>query len=153
MFEFEFKLDQKYLEQCFDESLPYTKSDKNRYIFAGTVFSVGMLLLLFAGQYGHTAFILMGLACVELLSIRFKRTWWLWRQKMGKSYRTTVTLTIDEDGVASQTVHGKQRLTWSDIIKVEQTNQGFLLFKEKGAPFFIASEHINQQASDYLANK
>ncbi|WOX06345.1 YcxB family protein [Microbulbifer pacificus] len=137
-FNTQFTLSREYLAECFDQSLPYGKSAKPNYLFPVILFAAGAGLLLFTEQPKVVSYMLIALAILELLHIRFRRAWWLTRQMWGKGAGAEVNLTIDEDGIQTQNAYAQTALLWSDIERVTETDLGLILVAKSGSRQYLS---------------
>ncbi len=123
----QFVLSRDYLAECFDQSLPYGKNAKPNFLFPAFFFASGAALLLLTDEHRIVGISLIALAVLELLHIRFRRAWWLARQMWGASANSEVTLTVDDDGVHTQSPFVKTTLFWADVKQAIETDLGFIL--------------------------
>ena len=137
-FSTQFTLSRDYLAESFDQSLPYGKSAKFIFLFPFLLFAAGVGLLNFTEQPQVAGIILIALAVLELLHIRFRRAWWLVRQTWGRSNDSEVTLTIDEGGVQTQSAHTQTALQWADIDRVIETELGLILVTKAGGQQYLS---------------
>ena len=137
-FSAQFTLSRDYLAESFDQSLPYGKSAKFIFLFPFLLFAAGVGLLNFTEQPQVAGIILIALAVLELLHIRFRRAWWLVRQTWGRSNDSEVTLTIDEGGVQTQSAHTQTALQWADIDRVIETELGLILVTKAGGQQYLS---------------
>jgi len=137
-FSAQFTLSRDYLAESFDQSLPYGKSAKFIFLFPFLLFAAGVGLLNFTEQPQVAGIILIALAVLELLHIRFRRAWWLVRQTWGRSNDSEVTLTIDEGGVQTQNAHTQTALQWADIDRVIETELGLILVTKAGGQQYLS---------------
>ena len=86
---------------------------------------------------------------VEFLSIRFNKTWWLWRQMMSKAAGESVKLTIDDKGINSQSLHVNQHILWNDVYNITETDCGFLLQLQKNTTY-LSKRCLTQSAIDFI---
>uniref|UniRef100_UPI0040481BC9 YcxB family protein n=1 Tax=Shewanella sp. TaxID=50422 RepID=UPI0040481BC9 len=100
----------------------------------------------------YLGYFFIGLAVVEWLSIRFKKTWWLWRQMISKAAGDHVSLTIDEKGIHSQSTHVNQHILWTDVYRITQTDAGFLIALQKSTTY-LSKRCLTQNAIDFIASK
>jgi hypothetical protein len=150
-------LDKSHFSETFDESVTVDKS--NTVYFKTLVLAVlGLGILLFTDVNPYAAWFIVALGAIEALSIRFRKAWWLARQLMSKAANADVTLTIDENSVSSKSFYVESKISWTEITKVSQTVQGWLLYHEAGKNYLsnrclseAAKEFINAQA--LLKNK
>ncbi|TLM77071.1 YcxB family protein [Microbulbifer harenosus] len=137
-FSTQFTLSREYLAECFDQSLPHGKGAKPNYLFPVLLFAAGAGLLLFIEQSKVAGYMLIALAVLELLHIRFRRAWWLTRQMWGKGAGAEVKLTIDEDGIQTQNAYAQTALIWSDIERVIETDLGLILVAKSGSRQYLS---------------
>ena len=134
----QFILSRDYLAECFDESLPYGKNPRPSYLFPAILFVAGAGLLIFFEQPKIAAIILIALAALELIHIRFRRAWWLARQMWGKSANSEVRLIIDPEGVQTRNPYTQTSLLWVDIERVVETDLGLLLVAKSGGQQYLS---------------
>lgn len=137
-FSTQFTLSRDYLAECFDQSLPYGKNPKPNYKFAVLLFAAGAGLLFFTDQPKVAAGMLIALATLELIHIRFRRAWWLRRQMWGRSADSEVTLSVDEDGIQTQSPYTQTAVSWADIERVIETDLGLILVTKSGGQQYLS---------------
>jgi hypothetical protein len=142
-------LDKSHFSETFDESVTPSNS-KNVYFKAIALGLLGLAILLFTEVSPYGAWFIVALGALEALSIRFRKSWWLARQLMSKAASTELTLTIDENGVSSKSFHVKSNISWDDVTKIEQTNQGWLLF-HAGGKNYLSGRCLSEAANDYIS--
>lgn len=133
-----FILSRDYLAECFDQSLPYGKNARPNYLFPALLFGVGAGLLFYTQQPGVVGGILIALAVLELIHIRFRRAWWLTRQMWGRSADSEVSLTIDGDGIRTQSPYAQTSLSWADVERVIETDLGLILVTRSGGQQYLS---------------
>ncbi len=141
----QFKLSRKYLAECFDQSLPHGKNASPNYLFPATLFVAGSALLIFIEQPKIAGFILIALAALELIHIRFRRTWWLTRQMWGRSANSEVRLTIDSDGIQTQNPYSQTSLPWADVERVVETDLGLILVAKSGGQQYLSKSVLSDE--------
>jgi hypothetical protein len=134
----QFTLTREYLAECFDQSLPHGKNAKPNYFVPVFFFAVGSGLLNFTDQPEIAGWMLIALGVLEVLHIRYRRAWWLARQMWGSSANSEVTLTIDDEGIRTQSSFVQTSLLWIDIERVIETNLGHLLVDKAGAQQYLS---------------
>jgi hypothetical protein len=137
-FSIQFTLSREYLAECFDQSLPHGKNPTPNYLFPGLLFAVGAGLLIYTEQPKGAAIMFIVLAAVELIHIRYRRAWWLTRQMWGKSANSEVTLTIDDEGVQTQSPFAQTVLVWADLERVIETDLGLILVNKSGGQQYMS---------------
>jgi hypothetical protein len=138
VFHTQFTLSREYLAECFDQSLPHGKSAKANYLFAILSFSGGAALLFYTDQPKVVGTLLIALAVLELIHIRFRRAWWLTRQVWSKSANTEVKLRIDGETIQTQNPYTKTSLLWADIERVVETDLGLILVVKTGGQQYLS---------------
>lgn len=156
----EYVLDKAYFEECFTQSVS-PKMPPKQYlktaIFA--IIGLGILLLDNVSQLAvssketyYLGYFFIGLAVVEWLSIRFKKTWWLWRQMMSKAAGDTVTLVIDDQGIHSQSTHVNQHILWTEVYRISQTDAGFLIALQKSTTY-LSKRCLDAASIEFITSK
>lgn len=146
----EFTLSRDYLAECYDESLPYSR--KPNYLFPLLAGVAGIYLLGFTSQPKVGGMALLALAILELVHLRYRRAWWLFRQTMGKNADLKVTLTLNDDGIRTRSSASDTRLTWREIDHVIETSQGLILVQPNGAQQYLSKAlFTKEQIARFLA--
>ena len=146
-----FILDRPHLTECFEQSAPPIELKDYR---KAAIFAVmGIALMFVESEDYYVAFFLLALGMVELLGIRYKKVWWLWRQLLGKSSYSKITLTIDEQGLKTESLHVNNLVLWSDVISCEKTELGLLLRHNSGVNYLSRSYLSNEAIEFILKNK
>ena len=148
-----FTLSRDYLAECFDQSLPHGKNAKPGYLFPALSFTAGAGLLQFSEQLEEVGIILVALAALELLHIRYRRAWWLARQMWGASANSEVSLTLDEKGVRTDSAFAQTALGWADIEHVVETDLGYILVAKLGGRQYLSKSLFPEGLIDELVAK
>lgn len=146
----QFTLDKTYYSECFDQSVNQDFSIKH-YIKA-CIFIVAGTALLLTGVNNYASWFIIGLGLLEALSIKFKRPWWLMRQMWSRAAGNKVNLTLDEDGIATQSDHLESLLPWEDICRFKETEQGFLLQLRRGQ-YYLSKRYLDHPAEEFIRTK
>lgn len=134
----QFTLSRDYLAECFDQSLPHGKNAKPNFLFPALLFASGAGLLVFTEQPKHLGIILVALAALELIHIRYRRAWWLTRQKWGKSFNSEVQLTVNDEGIRTENPYTKTELFWADVERIIETDLGLILVAKRGGQQYLS---------------
>jgi YcxB-like protein len=137
-FSTQFILSRDYLAECFDQSLPHGKNASPNYLFPAILFVAGAGLLLLIEQPKAPGVVLIALAALELIHIRFRRAWWLARQMWGRSANSEVSLTIDSDGIQTRNSYTQTSLQWAEIERVVETDLGLILVAKSGGQQYLS---------------
>lgn len=147
----QFTLSRDYLAECFDQSLPYGKNAKPNYLFPAILFITGAGLLFFTGQPKVVGCVLIALAALEMIHIRFRRAWWLTRQMWGRSADSEVKLTIDVDGIQTQNPYTQTSLLWADVERVIETDLGLILVARSGGRQYLSKSVLSAELISEIA--
>ncbi|AZG37252.1 YcxB family protein [Shewanella psychromarinicola] len=156
----EYVLDKTYFEECYQQSINPNPSPK-RFIKTTIFALVGLAILMLDSlssaamstkETYYLGYFFIGLAVVEFLSIRFNKTWWLWRQMMSKAAGEHVNLTIDDHGINSQSAHVNQQILWTDMYRIIETDVGFLIKLQKTTTY-LSKRCLDENAIDFINQK
>lgn len=143
-------LDKEYFTECFEESVTDNRSIRAYYKSIG-FFLIGTSLLL-TGVNAYASLFIVGLGAVEGLSVRFKKTWWLWRQMMSKAAGNEVQLVIDEQGIHSQSEYVNSHIPWKDITEHSCSDRGYLI-KHIAGTNYLSKRTLDANSTDFINNK
>jgi hypothetical protein len=121
-----YKLDKPYFYECFDESLPYSKRAKPKYVLLILLVALGLLGIYGLNDHYLGTFMIM-LAILECVSFYYRRSWWVIRQMFSRASGSEVTLIFNEEGITSQNHYKNDQLKWQDIDKIMTTERGIIL--------------------------
>ncbi|MEP2651565.1 MAG: YcxB family protein [Paraglaciecola sp.] len=144
-------LDKSHFSETFDQTVTEVAPQK-AYLKSLVIGVLGAILLLATELNPYISWFVVAWAGVEVLSVRFQKSWWLARQMISKAANNELTLTIDEEGIRSQSTSVKSFITWDDIIKIEQTSQGWLLHHGAGRSY-LSSRCLSPEAQAFVAQK
>jgi len=144
-------LDKSHFSETFDESVIVDNS-KTVYFKSAVLALFGLTVLIFTEVNPYAAWFIVALGAIEALSIRFRKPWWLARQMLSKAANAEVTLTIDEQSVCSKSFYVESKIAWSNISKIEQTSQGWLLYHSQGTNY-ISGRCLSEQASSFVGKQ
>lgn len=146
----EFTLSRDYLAECYDQSLPYSR--KPNILFPLLAGVAGIYLLGFTSQPKVGGMALLALAVLELVHLRYRRAWWLFRQTMGKNADLKVTLTLDNEGIRTQSSASDTQLKWSSIDRAIDTDKGIILVQANGVQQYLSKAlFTDRQIGEFLA--
>tara|TARA_R110002072_G_scaffold20841_9_gene75260 strand:+ start:4195 stop:4662 length:468 start_codon:yes stop_codon:yes gene_type:complete len=137
-FNTQFTLTRDYLAECFDQTLPHGKNASPNFLFPIVCFTTGVGLLYFTEQRQIVGIILIGLAGLEFLHIRFRHAWWLARQLWGASGNSGVELTIDDASIQTHSPYAKTVVLWTEIERVIGTDLGYIFVNTPGAQQYLS---------------
>lgn len=144
-------LDKAHLTECYQQSVAVDHSIM-RYKRAIISLVFGLSLLIFELVTDYIGFFVLCLGVLEVFSIHYHQTWWLWRQMLGKSYNSEVTMLIDEKGIHNQSIHVEQSMLWEDVNEIEKTPLGIIIRHSKGVNY-LSESSLDDEAIEYVLAK
>lgn len=121
-----FTLDKVHYTECYTESSTLVHNKKT--YFKANVLTVFGLFILFATPVNpYTAWFVIALGILETVSIYYHKPWWIMRQMLSKASNSEVTLTIDDEGITTESFHVNQRILWSEVTDVLETEFGLVV--------------------------
>ncbi|MDO6558949.1 YcxB family protein [Paraglaciecola chathamensis] len=144
-------LDKSHFIETYDASAQPVSSQK-AYTISVVLGVTGLILLLLTELDPFVAWFIIALGGLEAFSVRYKKAWWLGRQLISKAANTELKLTVDEEGISSESIHVKSILLWAEIKQIESTENGWLLY-HKGGKNYLSARALSAQACTFLAAK
>ena len=143
-------LNREYFSECFDESANTAISLKT---YRQAIFCIAMAGVFFAMEFeAYIAWFLLCLAGVELLSIRYKRSWWITRQMLSRAAGSKINIRIDEQGIFTNGAYHQQDMLWDDIAEIKSTDKGFIVLYNN-ATHYLSRLGLNEDALALLSAK
>ena len=144
-------LDKSHFSETYDESTIVDNS-KTVYLKSIILALLGLAIYLFTEINPYVAWFIVGIGAVEVFSIRFRKPWWLARQLISKAANTELTLTIDENCIRSKSDYVESKILWDDVIKIEHTAQGWLIFHAAGKNY-LSGRCLSEAANEFISAK
>ncbi len=145
-----YKLDKAHFQECFEQSAPPVNNKD--YLKAIILGGLGIALFFVEAEHYYIPFFIFCLAVVELLSVKYRKTWWVWRQLMSKAGNSSIKLTICESGIKSQSKQVNTDIAWDDLVAITKTDKGFLLKHHQGVNY-ISKSHLSESMLQLLMTK
>lgn len=145
-----FILNREYFSECFDESANTASGLKTYRKAIVLIIMAGVLFIMEIGDY--VAWFLLCLSVLELLSIRFKRSWWIARQMLSRDAGSKVNLRIDDQGIFTDSANHQQSILWRDITELKNTEKGFVVIHNRGTSY-LSRNGLNEDALALLTAK
>jgi len=130
-------LNREYFSECFDQSANTTTSLKT--YRQAILFSIMAGLFFVMEIEPYLVWFLICLSVVELLSIRYKRGWWIARQMLSRAADSKVNLKIDDQGIFTDSAYHQQAWLWNDITDITSTDKGFVVTYNGGTSYVSRS--------------
>lgn len=150
-----FTLDKTHFNECYSESTILALSSK-AFFKSGVLMLFGLILLLFTPVNTYAAWFVVALGILEALSLYYNKPWWVLRQMLSKASGSEVTLTVDEQGVLSESFYHNGRILWQDIISIQETSLGFVLHFNVGkntGKSYLSKSYLSSDAQQYIFSK
>ena len=142
-----FILDKPHLQECFEQSAPpVRKKDYAKAVILGLA-AIGLIFV--EAEHYYIPFFLFSLAILEVFNIRYRQTWWVWRQLMGKSANGPVKLIVDEEGITTESEFVNSQIRWRDVNAIEKTEKGILL-RHQGGVNYLSYSHLSQDIIEFI---
>lgn len=116
----------------------------------------GLIILLFTPVNAYAGWFVVALGILEALSLYYHQPWWVLRQMLSKASGSTVTLTIDEQGVLSESFYNKSKILWQDVSSIQKTDLGYVLHFSVGNntnKSYLSKAYLSNEAQLYIENK
>jgi hypothetical protein len=143
-------LNRDYFSECFDESVNTTTSVKTYVKAIGLIIMASVIYAMDIEIY--VAAFLLCLGVVELLSIHYKRSWWINRQMLGRTAGTKVVVRVNDQGIFTDSTHHQQDIHWRDIDEIKGTEKGFLVKNTSGTSY-LSKSGLDEDALILLTGK
>jgi len=150
-----FILDKAHFQECYNQSSTVDRSSK-AYFKASVLTVFGLFILLFTPVNAYAAWFVIALGILETLSVYYNQAWWVLRQMLSKASGSEVKLTIDEQGVLSESFYHTGRILWQDITELTVTPLGFVLHFNIGknkSKSYLSKSCLSIEAQGYLTKK
>jgi len=150
-----FTLDKPHFNECYSQSNTADRS-LNAYFKAGILMLFGLIILLFTPVNGYAAWFVIALGILEAVAIYYSQPWWVLRQMLSKASGSEVTLTIDEQGVLSESFYHTGRILWLDVCDIKETDLGFVLSFTVGkstSKSYLSKSYLSNTAKEYVVEK
>lgn len=150
-----FTLDKAHFNECYRESTTLDLSAK-AFFKSSVLMLFGLTLLLFTSVDAYAAWFVVALGILEALSIYYSQPWWVLRQMLSRASNSEVTLTVDEQGVLSESFYHNGRILWQDITTINETNFGFVLHFKAGkstGKSYLSKSCLSNDAQQYIISK
>ncbi len=145
-----FKLDKAHFQECFDQS---ASPVKNKDYAKACIFAVvGFAIFFIEAEHYYFPFFLLALAGIEIFSIKYRKTWWVWRQLMSKAAFGSVTIIVDDKGITTQSKEVNSQLDWSDVNSIEPTKKGLLLKHQAGVNYLSCS-YLGEEIIEFILSQ
>jgi len=156
-----FTLDKAHYTECYTQSSTLEHNRKT-YFKANVLTVFGLIILLFTPVNPYAAWFVIALGILESVSVYYHQPWWVLRQMMSKASGSEVTLTIDEQGILTESFHINNRILWTDVTLVSETELGFVIHfslgktvtgKDIASKSYISKGCLSDEAVTFVAQK
>lgn len=148
----EYILDKPFFEECYDQTSRPTKFPQ-AYFKALLFLIFGVIVIKFEllpSSYVGLFFII--LCVIEVLSVYFKRTWWVWRQTYSTGSNSKVAFQVNSRGVSYNSLANSRSIAWCDIDQLQQSDLGFIFHIGKQRQY-ISKSCLNDEAIAFIVEK
>jgi len=156
-----FTLDKAHYTECYTQSSTLEHNKKT--YFKANILTVFGLIILFATPVNpYAAWFVIALGILETVSVYYHKPWWVMRQMLSKASHSEVKLTIDEQGILTESFHINSRILWPDVTSVAETDLGFVIHFSLGktvtgkaiaSKSYISKSCLSDQAIAFIITK
>jgi hypothetical protein len=156
-----FTLDKAHYSECYTQSSTLSH-DKKTYFKANVLTVFGLIILLATPVNPYAAWFVIALGLLETISVYYHKPWWVMRQMLSKASNSEVKLTIDEQGILTESFHINNRILWADVTRVTETELGFLIYfslgktamgKDIASKSYISKSCLSDDANTFINQK
>ncbi len=156
-----FTLDKAHYSECYTQSSTLSH-DKKTYFKANVLTVFGLIILLATPVNPYAAWFVIALGLLETVSVYYHKPWWVIRQMLSKASHSEVKLTIDEQGILTESFHINNRILWTDVTLVTETELGFLIYfslgktamgKDIASKSYISKSCLSDEAIAFIGQK
>lgn len=156
-----FTLDKAHYSECYTQSSTLSH-DKKTYFKANVLTVFGLIILLATPVNPYAAWFVIALGLLETISVYYHKPWWVIRQMLSKASHSEVKLTIDEQGILTESFHINNRILWSDVTLVTETELGLLIYfslgktamgKDIASKSYISKSCLSDDAIAFIGQK
>jgi hypothetical protein len=147
----QYLLDKNHFRECYAQSV-IEDTSYQAYFKSAVLTLSGMLLVLFTEMNPYAAWFIFSLGILEALSVYYQKPWWVMRQMLSKAANGEVKLTINEQGISSQSFYAQLELEWTAVNALTTTDLGWLIGHAKGRNY-ISNSCLSQPCIDFLTTK
>ncbi|WP_019026361.1 YcxB family protein [Colwellia piezophila] len=160
-FSAKFTLDKAHYTECYTQSSTLTH-DKKTYFKANILTVFGLIILFATPVNPYAAWFVIACGILESISVYYHKPWWVMRQMLSKASRSEVKLTIDEQGILTESFHINNRILWTDVTAVTETELGFVIYfslgktvmgKDIASKSYISKSCLANDACAFIAEK
>ncbi|MEI6895369.1 MAG: YcxB family protein [Colwellia sp.] len=126
-----FILDKAHYTECYSQSSTLAH-DKKTYFKANILTAFGVVILFATPVNPYAAWFVIALGVIETAGVYYHKPWWVMRQMLSKASNSEVQLTIDAQGILTESFHINNRILWTDVTLITETDLGFLIYFTMG---------------------
>ena len=145
-----FVLNKDYFNECYEQSTTENNTKKNNN--KAIILTLAGLTLLLLSANAYIGWFLIALGILEIFSNRYHQAWWVTRQMLSRASRSTVTITLNEHKIATQSPYLESHIPWAEISKITITDKGYLFHSAKGRSY-LSKKYLSTSAQQFIAQK
>jgi len=156
-----FTLDKAHYSECYTQSSTLEHNRKT-YFKANVLTVFGLIILLFTPVNPYAAWFVIACGILETVSVYYHKPWWVIRQMLSKASGSEVKLTIDNQGILTESFHINNRILWADVTQVTETDLGFVINfslgktamgKDIASKSYISKSCLSDDASTFISQQ
>ncbi|UUO24127.1 YcxB family protein [Colwellia sp. M166] len=146
-----FILDKSHFNECYEESVQ-AQTFVRLYGKGLALLVVGAGLVLFSELNPYAAWFVFSLGVLELVSTRYKKSWWVARQMLSKVAKAEVTLKINQNSIHISSFYNDNKMLFKDIECLAPTTNGWLI-THNSVRHYISNRCLSESAKAFLQAK
>lgn len=154
-FSCKFILDKAHFNECYSESSTLVLT-MNSFFKSAVLVLFGLIILLFTPVNAYAGWFVVALGVLEAVSLYYHQPWWVLRQMLSKASGSEVTLTIDEQGVLSESFYNKSKILWQQVSSIQKTDLGYVLHFNVGNntnKSYLSKAYLSDEAQLFIDDK
>ena len=156
-----FTLNKAHYTECYSQSSTL-EHNKKTYFKANILTVFGLIILLFTPVNPYAAWFVIACGILETVSVYYHKPWWVIRQMLSKASNSEVKLTIDDRGILTESFHINNRILWTEVTTVTETDLGIVVYfslgktamgKDIASKSYISKACLSDEAIAFIMNQ
>lgn len=143
-----YTLNKAYFLECYDQTINLEQG-LVAYKKAFILFAIGCFIAFISDEYQVVSLFIMALSAIEALSVRFHRTWWLWRQLLSKAANSRIEFTINDNNITIQSIHQTLIIPWQEVSRITKTDKGVVIQLSNNR-YYLSRQYLSVEADEFI---
>lgn len=146
----QFTLNKAHFTECFEQSVSHAENVKS--YTKPFILLIIAVSLFFIPINIYVAYFFVGLGIIEILSIYFRKSWWVMRQMMSRVANHDVRLHLDDDGITIDSDFVQQKILWAEVSEISITEKGIIIY-HNNTKNYISQNCLSLNAIQFITSK